>query len=84
MEFWNAIVLIVLIGAVSRIACAKYGVVRTGKRDFVVRDHTADAEAARLRDEVRALKERVATLERIATDGNSTLEREIERLRDRA
>ncbi len=40
-------------------------------------------EAERLREEVRALKERVATLERIATDGSASLDREIEALRHR-
>lgn len=40
-------------------------------------------EAIRLRDEVRTLKERIAVLERIATDKGSALEREIEQLRDR-
>ena len=84
MPFWTAIVLIVLIGAIARVACAKYGVVKTGRHDYVVRDHAAEAETQRLRDEVRALKDRVATLERIATDGNMTLDREIERLRDRS
>ena len=40
-------------------------------------------ESARLREEVRALKERIQVLERIATDKEGQLEREIERLRDR-
>jgi hypothetical protein len=42
-----------------------------------------DSEALRLKEEVRALRERVQVLERIATDKESQLEREIERLRDR-
>ena len=42
-----------------------------------------DPDAVRLREEVRTLKERIAVLERIATDKESSLEREIERLRDR-
>ncbi len=41
------------------------------------------ADAQRLREEVTRLKERVAVLERIATDKNHLLEQEIERLRDR-
>jgi uncharacterized membrane protein len=41
-----------------------------------------DPDEGRLREEVRALKERLAVLERIATDGNTTLERQIEALRD--
>lgn len=41
-----------------------------------------DGEARGLREEVRTLKERLAVLERIATDGNTTLERQIDALRD--
>ena len=37
----------------------------------------------RLRDEVKQLKERIHVLERIATDKESTLSRQIEELRDR-
>jgi len=42
-----------------------------------------DDEAHRLRDEVRTLKERIAVLERIATEDApaKALDREIERLR---
>jgi len=46
----------------------------------------ADADdTARLRDEVRQLKERIHVLERVITDTHSSadLDREIERLRDR-
>ncbi len=42
-----------------------------------------DPEAARLREEVKALKERLAVLERIATDSSNSLDRQIEALRDR-
>lgn len=46
----------------------------------------ADPDAARLHSEVRQLKDRIAVLERIVTDGDRTrglaLEREIEALRD--
>jgi uncharacterized protein YlxW (UPF0749 family) len=41
------------------------------------------AETNRLRDEVKQLKERLAVLERITIEKESSLEREIERLRDR-
>ena len=42
-------------------------------------------EAARLREEVRALKDRVQVLERVITDNESglRLDREIQQLRDR-
>jgi len=42
-----------------------------------------DPEADRLRDEVRVLKDRIAVLERIATDKSVMLDREIEELRHR-
>ena len=43
----------------------------------------ADPDATRLRDEVKGLKERIAVLERLATDehGPRQLDREIEKLR---
>jgi hypothetical protein len=40
-------------------------------------------EADRLRDEVKVLKDRIAVLERIATDKSVMLDREIEELRHR-
>jgi len=42
-----------------------------------------NGEEDRLREEVRALKERLSVLERIATDPSRSLEAEIEALRDR-
>ena len=42
-----------------------------------------DGEAERLRGEVQALKERLAVIERITVEKENSLEREIERLRDR-
>jgi len=41
------------------------------------------AETIRLREEVKALKERLQVLERIATDRENSLAREIDELRDR-
>jgi hypothetical protein len=43
----------------------------------------ADPDAGRLREEVKGLKERIAVLERLATDDNGAraLDREIEKLR---
>ena len=40
-------------------------------------------ETGRLRDEVKQLKERLAVLERITIEKENSLEREIERLRDK-
>jgi hypothetical protein len=85
MNPFEMVVAIVAIGAVASVFRAKYGIVRTGRgrdaREEIVGRPDPDAE--RLRDEVRALKERIAVLERIATDGSTSLDREIESLRDR-
>ena len=44
-----------------------------------------DADSERMREELKYLKDRVAVIEQITTDGHSTrqLESEIEQLRDR-
>jgi uncharacterized protein YlxW (UPF0749 family) len=82
MNPFEMVVLIVAITAVASVLRAKYGVIRRGKGEEF-RNPNADAENQRLREELRAIKERVATLERIATDDSTALDREIERLRDR-
>lgn len=80
---FTMIVLIVAISAITRIYLAKHGVVRRGRGEELVRPDNGENE--RLRDELRSLKERVAVLERIATenDRGMTLDREIEALRHR-
>ena len=92
MNPFEMVVLIVAITAVAGVLRAKYGVHghRVRRRDRGYRDEDFVAAASedndRLRDEVRQLKERIAVLERIATDANgrgASLEREIESLRDR-
>ena len=89
MNPFEMVVLIVLIGGIVRIVQAKYGVVRTGRgkeETYVGPPRADDGEAERLRGELRQLKDRIAVLERIVTDGDRnrglTLEREIEALRD--
>ncbi|MDZ3830654.1 MAG: hypothetical protein U0S50_02410 [Sphingopyxis sp.] len=80
-EMVIGIVLIVTIGSIVR---AKYGVRRDRNgHDYVVSN---DAETKALLAEIRALKERIQVLERIATDNNraASLDEEIERLRDRS
>ena len=84
MNPFEMVVLIVAITAIASIFRAKYGVVRNRKGDDRFRP-ADDAENQRLRDDLRALKERVAVLERIATENDRglTLDREIEALRRR-
>lgn len=58
-------------------------VIKTISKHNPRRHVAADAEAERLREEVKVLKDRLAVLERIATDKSVMLDREIEELRDR-
>ncbi len=76
------IVAIVAISTFGRIYMARTGHDRDGR---AIAPPADDGEARALRDEVRALKDRIAVLERIATDGHETarIDAEIARLRDR-
>lgn len=82
MNPFEMVVLIVAIMAVASIVRAKYGIVRRHMGEEIVQ-RGPDPEAEKLRAEVKALKERVAVLERLATDSSSALEREFDKLRDR-
>ncbi|WP_157219773.1 hypothetical protein [Flavisphingomonas formosensis] len=82
MDPFSMVVAIVGIGAVASVARARYGI----RRDRHGNEYPIkDADAERMREELKALKERVAVLERIATDTNRgvALDREIEALRSR-
>ena len=75
-EFVIAIVAIVMFASVLK---ARYGW-RRRQSDEVEGD---SGEAARLREEVKMLKERLHVLERITTERENSLSREIDELRDR-
>lgn len=77
-EFILAIVAIVMFASVLR---ARYGVSR--RRGHSLDEAPAMAENSRLKEEVQALRDRIAVLERITVEKESSLEREIEKLRDR-
>ena len=80
MNPFEMVVLIVAITAIASIFRAKYRVGKDARgNDVALNDPNSD----RLRDEVKQLKERIAVLERLATDDTSSLDREIEKLRDR-
>jgi uncharacterized protein YlxW (UPF0749 family) len=80
-EFVLGIILIATVGGLIR---AKLGIRRDNLgNEFPIRDDRTDAETARLRDEVKMLKERLHVLERITVEKENSLEREIEQLRDR-
>jgi hypothetical protein len=76
------VVLIVAMVMLASIIKSKHGSHRgrTGRDGHDIAGIDA-AETHRLREEVGRLKERVAVLERIATDKNHMLEDEIEQLR---
>jgi hypothetical protein len=78
MNQYEMVVIIVAIVMFASVLRARYG---GGRRKG--RAAGEDPEAARLKEEVKGLRDRIAVLERIATDKEITLEREIERLRDR-
>jgi hypothetical protein len=75
------VVAIVLIVSITSLLRAKLGI-RKDRHGNELPMHDS-AETQRMREEMKVLKERVAVLERIATDRNLSLEQEIERLRDR-
>ena len=71
------VVLIVMIVMIASIIKGKHS------RRHVDHAPADTAESDRLRDEVKQLKERLAVLERITIEKENSLEREIERLRDK-
>jgi hypothetical protein len=77
MNPFEMVVLIVLIVTFGQVLRSRFS---AKNRNLRLAD---DPEAQRLHDDVKVLKDRVAVLERIATDKNHLLEQEFERLRDR-
>lgn len=82
MNPFEMVVAIVFITAIASVIRARYGVVRRRKGEVIVSGND-NADGDRMRDEIRQLKERIAVLERLATDTSSAvaLDREIEKLR---
>lgn len=83
-EMVVAIIVIVTIGSVLK---ARFGIHKDKDGNEIFRGgDMASSDAAKLRDEVRALKDRVQVLERVITDSEASslrLDREIEALRDK-
>jgi hypothetical protein len=75
MNPFEMVVLIVAIVVIGRVFANRYRGRADGRPDPV-----AAADNARLRSEVQQLKERIATLERIAVDKRSRLADEIDAL----
>ena len=82
-----AIIAIITIGRIIQMKQkAKHGIVED--QDFMgTKTHRLlnNADTQQMQDEIRALKERIQVLERIATDNNSAsdINRQIEELRSR-
>ena len=79
MSFWTAAVVIVFLVMGARVLRARYDA--QSSTPSLARD----PDARRLREEVQSLKDRIAVLERLATDTNTPnlLDLEIEKLRDK-
>jgi hypothetical protein len=75
---FQMVVLIVLITMIAGVLKARYSY---RSREATPRD---EAESIRMREEIKMLRDRLAVLERITIEKESSLEREIEQLRDRA
>lgn len=86
-EMVVAIIAIVTVGKVlSSRYKAKHGILEVEDNEGNVQQRLAkDPDADKMRDEIKALKDRIVVLERIATDNNSAtdLNRQIEELRSR-
>jgi uncharacterized protein YlxW (UPF0749 family) len=81
MNQFEMVVLIVAIVMIASVLKVRMG---GGRRRHGHGEPAAtSAENQRLKEEVRALHERIAVLERITIEKESSLEREIEKLRDR-
>ena len=82
MNPFEMVVLIVAIVMIASVLRARYGERRRGRHGHGDAP-AAVAENSRLKEEVQALRDRIAVLERITIEKESSLEREIEKLRDR-
>ena len=80
MDWPLVVLLIVLIGATTSLLQAK---IAAGKARHRAQPAISGEGTHRVEEEVRALKDRVAVLERIATDREHLLEQQFEQLRDR-
>jgi len=88
MNPFEMVVVIVLIATVGSVVRSMFGARKDYKgNEISSRDRAGDdrivEEIRRLREEVKSLKERQAVIERITVEKENSLEREIERLRDR-
>ena len=84
MKVFEFVLALIVILGVLQIVRLKMGLPMRGRGLLGKGAQESDPrEADRLRDEVRGLKERVHVLERIVTDKEDTLSRQIDDLRDK-
>ncbi|MFZ5749037.1 MAG: hypothetical protein ACOY45_15440 [Pseudomonadota bacterium] len=86
MNPFEMVVAIIVVITIGRVLQARYGVRRDRDgNQYQVPTQQDERENARLRDEIRGLRDRIQVLERVITDNNRSIEldREIERLRDK-
>lgn len=84
MNPFEMVAIIVIAVMVASVFRARYGYNRRrggGDQNEIAPPN--EQETLRLRDEVKMLKDRIHTLERIAVDNENSLAREIDALRDR-
>ena len=79
MNQFEMVVLIVAIVMIASVFRARY----RGDRGRAEGGAAESQENLRLKEEVQALRDRIAVLERITVEKENSLEREIEKLRDR-
>jgi len=86
MNPFEMVVAIIIVITVGKVLSTRMQARHSGSANNDGNGNTSEGpEASRLREEIKYLKERVAVLEKIATDdrGARELENEIEKLRDR-
>ena len=84
MGRYEMIVAIVAIVMFATVLKARYAAHRRGRHlEEAEVSPQERAETLRLREEVKALKDRIQVLERITVEKENSLERQIEQLRDR-
>ena len=92
MNPFEMVVLIVMIVTIGRVLSSRYGTPRLSRRDQKraalgetmqpqIADGVSAEEADRMKNEIKRLNERLAVLERIATDPAKRLSDEIDRLK---
>ena len=80
---WMVVLIVAMVMVASIIKARHGGYSRRRNREDAEGAQIETAETQRLREEVKQLKERLAELERITIEKEKSLEREIEKLRDR-